>query len=171
MRRIKLISLFVFFALLVFFIQNQLKGKDEESAPFFSLLDIQGNTLTLDSFKGKVIFLNFWATWCPPCKEEIPGFVEIYEKYKDQGMVIIGVSLDRTGENDVRKFVEENNITYPVAMATNELVNSYRPGRFIPTTIFIDPEGNIQGKHVGYLDKNTLEKHFLNLKEKNDFYY
>ncbi|MFW6160418.1 MAG: TlpA family protein disulfide reductase [Acidobacteriota bacterium] len=167
MNKINVIAVIIFFFFIGIVTNGHLAGEGAVSAPSFSLTDIQGNTLTLNNLKGKVIFLNFWATWCPPCRQEIPGFIDIYEKYKDQGMVIIGVSLDRTGEGVVKKFVQENNITYPIAMATSALVDSYQPGRFIPTTIFIGHEGNIQGKHVGYLDKETLEKHFLELKEKD----
>ncbi len=167
MNRIKVMIAVIFFIIMGFLSNNSLEGKEAVAAPSFSLVDIQGNTLSLSSLKGKVIFLNFWATWCPPCRQEIPDFIEAYEKHKEQGMVIIGVSLNRTGIDAVKKFVDENNINYPIAMATSELIDSYKPGRFIPTTIFIDPEGNIQGKHVGYLDKETLEKHFLDLKEKD----
>ncbi|MBE0461107.1 MAG: TlpA family protein disulfide reductase [Candidatus Aminicenantes bacterium] len=137
--------------------------KDYPDAPDFTLTDLSGNKISLSGLNGKVIFLNFWATWCPPCKKEIPGFIEIYEKYKDQEMVIVGISLDKTGTDSVRDFVEKVKITYPVAMGTNDIVNDYKPGRFIPTTIIVDKNGKIRHKHVGYMDKDTLEKNFLDL--------
>ncbi len=132
-------------------------------APDFTLTDLNGQTLSLADFEGKIIFLNFWATWCPPCRQEIPGFIEIYEKYKNQGLVIIGISVDREGVNKVRQFVQEYKITYPVAMFTDEIIKDYKPGRFIPTTIIIDKQKNIRDKHVGYLDKEKVEDYFLNL--------
>lgn len=137
--------------------------EDFRPAPDFTLTDLNGQTLSLADFEGKVIFLNFWATWCPPCRQEIPGFIEIYEKYKEKGLVIIGVSVDREGADKVRKFVLDNNITYPVAMFTEEIIKAYQPGRFIPTTIIIDKQKKIRDKHVGYMDKETLEKYFLDL--------
>ena len=88
--------------------------KNYLSAPDFTLTDLSGNEISLSSLSGKVVFLNFWATWCPPCKKEIPGFIEIYEKHKDQGMVIVGISLDKTGTDSVRDFVGKVKITYPV---------------------------------------------------------
>lgn len=137
--------------------------KEYPPAPDFTLTDLNGQTISLADFEGKVIFLNFWATWCPPCRQEIPGFIEIYEKYKDKGMVIIGISVDRGGVAKVKEFVNDNNITYPVAMFTDEIIKAYQPGRFIPTTIIIDKERKIRNKHVGYMDKETLEKYFLDL--------
>jgi len=137
--------------------------KNYPDAPDFTLTDLSGNNISLSSFNGKVVFLNFWATWCPPCRKEIPGFIEIYEKYKDQGIVIIGISVDKTGVDSVRDFVEKEKITYPVVMGNSDIVNDYKPGRFIPTTIIVDKNGKIRHKHVGYMDKDTLEKNFLDL--------
>jgi len=134
-------------------------------APHFVLEDLNGNEITLDDFKGKVLFLNFWATWCPPCREEIPGFVDIYEIYNDEGMEILGVSLDRRGKEVVRKFAEKYEINYPMAMGNNQLIKDYQPGQYIPTTIVIDRQGRIRDKHVGYLDKTLIEKYFLQLSQ------
>ncbi|MCP2620297.1 TlpA family protein disulfide reductase [Candidatus Aminicenantes bacterium AC-334-K16] len=137
--------------------------KEYPPAPDFTLTDLNGQTISLADFEGKVIFLNFWATWCPPCRQEIPGFIEVYEKYKDKGMIIIGVSVDRGGADKVKEFVNNNKITYPIAMYTDEIIKAYQPGRFIPTTIIIDKQRKIRNKHVGYMDRETLEKYFLDL--------
>jgi len=134
-------------------------------APDFVLKDLNGNEITLDDFKGKVLFINFWATWCPPCREEIPGFVSMYEIYNGRGMEILGVSLDQKGVEIVKKFAEMYEINYPMAMGTNQLIRDYQPGQYIPTTIIIDQEGRIRDRHVGYLDKTILEKYFLQLSQ------
>ncbi len=145
--------------------------KDTESdsslpfAPQFTLADLDGNEISLSDFSGKVIFLNFWATWCPSCRDEIPGFVEMYKKHKKKGLEIIGISLDRKGKNKVAQFAKKYKINYPLAMGTNEIVNDYRPGYFIPATFIIDRKGKIRHKHIGYLDKKTLEKYFFQLAE------
>jgi cytochrome c biogenesis protein CcmG/thiol:disulfide interchange protein DsbE len=131
----------------------------DKSAPDFTLTDLSGNSISLSDFKGKVIFVNFWATWCPPCRQEIPDFIEFYKENKDSGAVILGVSVDKS-TNEVRDFVEEYKINYPIVMATNEMVKDYKPGRYIPTTIIVDTDGMIQGKKVGIMDKATLE-HYL----------
>ncbi|MCD6517698.1 MAG: TlpA family protein disulfide reductase [Candidatus Aminicenantes bacterium] len=134
-------------------------------APDFFLKDLNGNEVTLDDFEGKVLFVNFWATWCPPCREEIPGFVEAYAVYHEKGMEILGISLDRQGADVVRKFAEKYEVNYPIALGTQQLVQDYQPGQYIPTTIIIDREGKIRHRHVGYMDKTVLEKYFLELSQ------
>ena len=134
-------------------------------APDFFLKDLNGNEVTLDDFEGKVLFVNFWATWCPPCREEIPGFVETYAVYHEKGMEILGISLDRQGVYVVKKFAEKYEVNYPIALGTQQLVQDYQPGQYIPTTIIIDREGKIRHRHVGYMDKTVLEKYFLELSQ------
>jgi cytochrome c biogenesis protein CcmG/thiol:disulfide interchange protein DsbE len=134
-------------------------------APDFSLKDLKGNDVSLSACKGKVIFLNFWATWCPPCRQEIPGFVEAYREYKEKGMAIIGISLDETGPASILKFAESFKINYPLVMATAKIFMDYRPGNLIPATIIIDKKGKIRKRHVGYMDKATLKSYFLKLAE------
>ena len=131
----------------------------EKSAPDFVLTDLDGNEITLANLKGKVIFLNFWATWCGPCRHEIPDFVEFYEKYKDKGMEIIGISVDKSAKK-VKDFMGKHKISYPVVMATNEIMGDYKPGRYIPTTIIINTKGHIVEKKVGIMDKTALEGYF-----------
>ncbi len=128
----------------------------DKSAPDFTLTDLSGKSISLSDLKGKVIFVNFWATWCGPCRHEIPDFVEFYKENKDKGAVILGVSVDRSA-NKVRDFMDEYRINYPVVMATQEMVDDYRPGKFIPTTIIIDTDGMIQEKKVGIMDRASLE--------------
>jgi len=137
-------------------------AEEGKAAPDFALKDLGGKDISLDDYKGKVVFLNFWATWCPPCRQEIPGFIEAYEKYKGDGLVILGVAVsDR--ENSVKNYVEKSKMTYPVAMGDNKIIRDYDPGNAIPTTIVIDREGNIFHKHVGFLDQSQVEKIFKDL--------
>ena len=138
-------------------------GQAGSKAPDFSITALDGSTVSLEEIKGNVIFINFWATWCPPCRQEIPGFIELYEKYKADGMMILGVSLDRSGPDVVKEFMQEYGISYPMAMATKEFYEAYEPGQYIPTTFVIDRQGNIKDKHVGYMSKEMMEKLFLEL--------
>ena len=131
-------------------------------APEFSLTDFDGQPHALSDYKNKVVILNFWATWCGPCKKEIPHFNAAYEKFESEGLVIIGVSLDRR-EEAVRRFLQRTDLSYPVAMATPELVESYRPGNVIPVTFVIDKRGIIRSRHVGYMDEETLITTFKEL--------
>lgn len=159
-KTMKKTSLWILLTALLLF---PLHGQDFKPAPDFTIKGLNGQDLTLSDYQGKVIFLNFWATWCSPCKAEIPGFIEIFEKYKDRGMVIIGISLDSAGEGKIREFVEEYKITYPVAKGSMGLAREYGTGRVIPETFIIDQQGHIRHKHIGYMDKDTLESYFLEL--------
>jgi len=131
--------------------------KEWGNAPDFTLPDLDGNSLTLSDFKGRVIILNFWATWCPPCRREIPDFVELYEKYKDEGLLIIGVNLDRGDSRSVKQFSKEYKINYPIVLGNVNVTQDYGGVRAIPTTFVIDRKGNIKEKYVGYQPRATFE--------------
>src|SRR5512136_306367 len=113
-------------------------------APDFSIQDLQGNTLNLAAYKGKVLVINFWATWCPPCRHEIPDFIEAYKELKGEGLEILGVSVDEAAAPALLDWTRKQGITYPIALATPEMVTAYEPGDFIPATIIVDRKGNIR---------------------------
>jgi cytochrome c biogenesis protein CcmG/thiol:disulfide interchange protein DsbE len=131
-----------------------------ETAPDFALTDLQGNAVTLADYKGKVLFLNFWATWCPPCRREIPDFIEAYKELKGEGLEILGVSVDEVTAAALLDWVRKTGINYPVALATPEIVQAYRPGEFIPATIVIDGKGVIRHRQSELMDKETLVRLF-----------
>jgi len=146
----------------------QLVGKTTSGsggAPDFSLVNQSGEKIQLSDYRGDVVILDFWATWCPPCKAEIPDFVDLHEKYKDEGLTIIGVSLDQTGWSDVRPFLKNYNVEYPVVLGTRELVEKYGNIRSIPTTFVIDPDGKIQKKYVGYKPGSVFEDDYMAMRE------
>ncbi len=129
---------------------------DPPMAPDFTLKDLNGNEITLSDYEGKMLVLNFWATWCPPCRAEIPDFIEVYSEYKDKGLEILGVSVDQASPDQVRQFVDRNEMNYPVAMATRDLFRDYPLPEAIPTTLVIDRTGKIQYKKVGMMSKREL---------------
>ena len=135
-------------------------GTEPVPAPEFSLKDLQGNALSLASYKGKVLILNFWATWCPPCRREIPGFIEAYRELKDKGLEILGVSVDDMPEATLGQWVRDAGMNYPVALATAKIVADYEPGDYIPATIVIDREGRIRYRQSQLMDKETLVRLF-----------
>ena len=145
--------------------KTDIRDKNFPKAPEFTLKDLGGEEISLSDYSGKVVFLNFWATWCPPCRDEIPGFVEVYKQYKNKGMEIIGISLDRLNPESVLKFAEKYKINYPVVMGTAKIVRDYEPGWAVPTTIIIDQKGKIRHKHIGYMDKENLRNYFQKLIE------
>lgn len=141
----------VYLSLLLLLAAGPLAAVDY-TAPGFSLPDILStNTISLSRYQGKVILLNFWATWCPPCRAEIPDLIRLQQTYSND-LIIIGVALDRDGAVLVREFSLEYGINYPVVMGTSKLVQDYGGIRAIPTTFLIDQDGDIGKKIVGGRD-------------------
>jgi peroxiredoxin len=130
--------------------------EENTPAPDFSVKDLKGNPISLSSYKGKVLVLNFWATWCPPCREEIPDFIEVYKSLNGQGLEILGLSVDRVPPGKLLEWIAKAGINYPIVMATDEIVEAYQPGKFIPSTIIVDRHGRIRYRNSGLMDKETL---------------
>lgn len=125
-------------------------------APGFSLTSLSGDKINLQDYKGKVVLLDFWATWCGPCRIEIPGFVQLQNKYGSQGFAIIGVSMD-DGPGPVRQFYREFHMNYPVAMGSDNLGELYGGILGLPTSFLIGRDGRIYAKHVGLTDESVFE--------------
>ena len=124
-------------------------------APGFSLAGIDGKPVRLSDYEGKVVVINFWATWCPPCRAEIPDFVKFYNENKEKGLVIIGIALEQSA-SDVRRMVESLNMTYPVALSDGSVERRYGGFRGIPTTFVIARDGTIARKHTGMMNAEQL---------------
>ncbi|MBI1884015.1 MAG: TlpA family protein disulfide reductase [Chlamydiae bacterium] len=131
----------------------------EEKAADFTLKDLEGKPFKFsEATAGKVVILDFWATWCPPCREEIPHFNELQEKYGPQGLQIVGVSLDRRGARDVKPFVKEFKVNYKMLVGDySKVIEDYGGVVGIPTTFVIDRKGNIISKYIGYVEKEEFE--------------
>ncbi|MBD3296300.1 MAG: redoxin domain-containing protein [Candidatus Omnitrophica bacterium] len=138
-------------------------GQSGKTAPDFTLTDLEGNIFNFSSTRGKVVILDFWATWCPPCRMEIPHFQELYEEYADSGLEIVGVALDKGGASVVRPFAQKMGVSYPVVPGGSEVASLYGGVRAIPTTFIINREGAIVSKAVGYRDKDFFEKFIKDL--------
>ena len=130
--------------------------KDPDPAPAFKSKDLDGKDLTLDAFKGKVVLLNFWATWCGPCRAEIPSLVKLQTKYKDQ-MQIVGMNVDDEDETEVRAVVQGEGINYPVVMTAPEVRIAYGGISALPTVFIINTEGRVVQKHVGLFNPALYE--------------
>jgi cytochrome c biogenesis protein CcmG/thiol:disulfide interchange protein DsbE len=131
---------------------------DTKPAADFTLPGVDGKTVKLSSFKGKVVILDFWATWCPPCRQEIPDFISLQKQYGSKGLQIVGVALDQEGKDVVKPFVKEQGINYPIGLDPESSVPpSYGGVRGIPTTFVIDKKGNIVKKYVGAKPRATFE--------------
>jgi thiol-disulfide isomerase/thioredoxin len=122
----------------------------------FSGPDIRGGTMSTATYKGKVILVNFWATWCPPCREEIPDLIALQEKYKDQ-LQIIGISQDYGSPERVLRFAEAHHMNYPIVMSTPEIEKLFPSVYALPTTFLIDHDGRIAQKHIGMLNPSLTD--------------
>ena len=139
-------------------VEKKVAGASERmAAPDFTVKGLDGAEIRLSALKGKVAVLDFWATWCPPCKEEIPHFIELQRDYGDKGLQVVGLSVDQGGEGVVRAFAQGHGVNYAMAMAGPDLVQLYGGIRGIPTTFLIDKEGRIAKKLVGYQAKEVFE--------------
>lgn len=154
----KVISFILTFVVVTFLTTGLAFTQSRTKAPNFSLKSSDGETIELAKLKGKVVVVNFWATWCGPCRAEIPGFLEVYKKYKSKGLEIVGVSLDEYGWEVVKPFTAKFKITYPVVIGDGKLAQDYGGIRAIPTTSIVDKEGNVVTRHVGILTKAQFEK-------------
>jgi thiol-disulfide isomerase/thioredoxin len=130
--------------------------RDPDAAPSFAVKGIDGKTVSLAGAHGKVVLLNFWATWCSPCRMEIPDLVELQKKYQDR-LQVIGLVVDDADEDAVRKFTERYSINYPIAMATDEMRVQFGGVPALPTSFIIDAQGRVLQKHIGLRDPELYE--------------
>src|SRR3979411_117593 len=124
-----------------------------------SLPDTHGNTQDVSKYKGKIVVLNFWATWCAPCQHEMPLFVEMQKKYEDKGVIVLGASVDdEKSQPLIRPFAEKNKIPFPLLVgATTDQMQQLQLGEVIPATAFFDADGNLSARVLGELDKSDLQ--------------
>jgi cytochrome c biogenesis protein CcmG/thiol:disulfide interchange protein DsbE len=133
------------------------KSGASAGAPDFTITDIQGKKLSLADYKGKVVLLDFWATWCTPCLEEIPHFIDMQQKLGPEGFQAIGISMD-DGPKPVQQFYQEHKLNYPVAVGDSKLADSYGGVLGLPVTFVINRDGQIRKKFVGATDPKAIEQ-------------
>lgn len=126
-------------------------------APDFTLRDLHGNPVRLSSFRGKGVVLNFWATWCAPCRREIPWFIQLQKQYGPRGLQVIGISMDDGGSKAVEQFAEKNGMDYPILLDDGHVSSQYGAGEILPTTYYISRDGRVLAFVKGVLGKDQVE--------------
>lgn len=131
--------------------------RQPQDAPDFSLETMEGEPFVLSDHEGKIVVLNIWATWCPPCREEIPDFIDIQKEMKDEGVLFAGVSVDKEGWSVVRPFAKKMGINYPIMVDDGTVYKKYGPFRGIPTTFIINKKGKVEYSIPGMVTKDKLK--------------
>jgi len=133
---------------------SNLQGKP---APDFALQTLDGKTLRLSDFRGKGVLLNFWATWCVPCKVEMPWFVELQKQYGSQGLQVLGIAMDDASPEDIAKFAKELGVNYPVVIGKEAVGDSYGGIPFLPATFYVGRDGKVVDKIYGLKSRSEIE--------------
>jgi peroxiredoxin len=128
------------------------------SAPDFELKDLNGRIVRLSDYKGKVVLINFWATWCPPCRAEMPELVRLQKGYQSRGLQILGATYPTYSRAAVRRLARELKLNYPILFGSRELAAKYEVGEVLPATVVIDREGKIRGRILGILEPEEFDQ-------------
>jgi cytochrome c biogenesis protein CcmG/thiol:disulfide interchange protein DsbE len=134
-----------------------------KTAPDFTLKDASGKAVSLRAFKGKVVLLNFWATWCVPCKTEIPWFIEFEKTYAARGFTVLGVSMDEDGWKAINPYVAQAKINYPIVLGNEDVNRAYGAFDALPTTLVIGRDGKVAFLHAGLIARDEYEKEIRGL--------
>ncbi len=134
-------------------------GAADSHAPAFSVKSVDGRTIRYADLRNHPLIVDFWATWCAPCRASLPHLNEVSTRYARQGLTVVGMSVDETGPAPVKRFASQLGVHFPIAMANDDVLDAYGPIRVIPTTFFINRKGEIVRRVVGYIDGETMESY------------
>jgi peroxiredoxin len=131
---------------------------EKGSAPDFTVRTLNAGKVSLSDLRGRVVLVNFWATWCPPCRLEIPGFERVYQEYEGKGFTVVGLSTDEAGPGVVSSFIQQNGVTYPIGMATEEMRRLYGGVDALPESFLLDRTGHVRKMVEGIFSEATLRR-------------
>ena len=134
-----------------------LAQSDLDPAPQFSIRTFDGKVVRLSDLRGKPVVVDFWATWCRPCRASMPHLEQVQKRFHSEGLVVIGLSVDESNPTEVRRFAQDLGITFRLGMANEKVLDQYGPIRYLPTTFFINRKGEMVRRVKGYIDSETLE--------------
>ncbi len=128
-----------------------------KAAPDFELTSLDGKTVKLSDYKGRPVLINFWATWCGPCKIEMPWFIDLKKKYESTGFEIIGIAMEDTEKEKIQEFVQKMGVNYTIVRGKNAVADAYGDVQGLPTSFYLDREGKIVAQHAGLVSRSTIE--------------
>jgi peroxiredoxin len=138
-------------------VANSARAEQTTMSPDFLLQSLDGRSVKLSDFRGKTVLLNFWATWCAPCRVEMPALIDLYEKYRARGVEIIGISMDDGAQERVASFVKEMKVNYPILLGNQSVANLYGGLRLLPQTVFVTRDGQVRQTIIGIGERKNLE--------------
>ena len=164
MKKTRFVFIVAAVVILVLFLASLAGAETDTQVPNLELITLEGQPWRLSDYKGRVVLINFFATWCGPCRKEVPDLVSLHKEHGSKGFSVVGLAVS-SGAEDVAKFSSKYGINYPVAMYGKDEVEKYGAIKAVPTTFLVDREGNLAGGAEGLLDKDALEKKILELLE------
>ena len=157
-QNLKIVALFAALLAVAVLAGCSTPAKPAQSVPQFSLSSLEGKTVAMKDLTNKVVIVDFWATWCGPCREEIPHLNELYSELKGKGLEIVGISMDTDGTDGVKDFAREFRIQYPIVMGDEKVAESFGGIIGLPTTFVIDRQGKVAKKYIGLPPADDMRK-------------
>jgi thiol-disulfide isomerase/thioredoxin len=142
----------IFFTIILFIAPAFAQGQQHAVVPDVALKDLQGRTVRLSAYRGRVVLVNFWATWCPPCRAEMPDLVRLQKEYARRGLQIVGIAQPPSQRSEVRRFTHHIKVNYPILLGTREISTRFAAGETLPVTFVVDREGKVRDRIVGILE-------------------
>lgn len=155
---IRIVFLILLSVLTPTFATGQTASQASDAPPPFKVKDLRSHLVSLNSYRGKVVLLNFWATWCVPCRAEMPDLIKLQKEYRNRGLQILGMTYPPYRQQAVRRAFRDLKINYPILLGTHELAVKYNVGEVLPATIVIDREGKIRARILGILEAEEFEQ-------------
>lgn len=148
----------IFLTIVLLILPAYARGQQRTAVPDVAFKDLHGRTVRLSAYRGRVLLVNFWATWCPPCRAEMPDLVRLQKEYAGRGLQIVGIAQPPLKQSEVRRFTRRVKVNYPILLGTNEISTLFAAGEILPVTFIVDRMGNLRERIVGILEPEEFDE-------------